>query len=743
MPDVNKSVNISFNASTQNLEQNLKKIPDVTDRELKKAADSLDKNFKKMETSAKKTHRFISEDAEKAFKKYGAAVAVPVAATLLLTQHLADLSNELVDASAKSGVAVDTLAGLRLAAEGAGLEFGGLADSLNQFQVQIADAAAGAGNAAIFERLGVDIKTASGELRLSNDIFNETITALGQMDNQVERNAMALKLLGEAGGAGLIQSGALENLQAMTDLATQFGISVEQNAVQSMATFQRRVAEFSTVSIGEMQRVVESIAGPQSINAAIEFVTQSVIYMGSLTRDTLAVVGQVFENTFVLAQAGYMAMTGDVERAQIIINDAAREQSAALENMSNMFTRASERVDEFNRLSAASTAPTIMNQTTVATQATTQAMQELSEASADVAESIDLIGEFINDAMLKNVELELQVRDRLTPEYQKQVNAIKELGQAIDAQINSTELQIDALIDAAMVRELSVEEQQQLLVLADELDQLEKTAALNRLAEQKELDNIDDETNKKRLEAIKKRAKAEADANAEALQNQIDSITRVADAGTHFVNVLSGVSDVMTAVHDKQIDEFRDRADSELKAIETMVKSGVMTTTEAAQQREKIENSYAQKVSDLKIKEFRVDQASAVSSIAFETAKAIAQSLTLPPVARGAAIAAISATSALQTAAVLAQSPPKFDVGGMVGGTDSAPDVVQANLLKGEAVLDRSTVQSLGGAEGVRRLQNQSGQGGAPIIIQPFKHFDRYSRAVARMTPRRVGSGAY
>lgn len=743
MPDVNKSVNISFNASTQNLEQNLKKIPDVTDRELKKAADSLDKNFKKMETSAKKTHRFISEDAEKAFAKYGAAVAAPVAATLLLTQHLADLSNELVDASAKSGVAVDTLAGLRLAAEGAGLEFGGMADSLNQFQVQIADAATGAGNAAIFERLGVDIKTASGELRTSNDIFNETITALGQMDNEVERNAMALKLLGEAGGAGLIQSGALENLQAMTDLATQFGISVEQNAVQSMATFQRRIAEFSTVSIGEMQRVVESIAGPQSINAAIEFVTQSVIYMGSLTRDTLAVVGQVFENTFVLAQAGYMAMTGDVERAQIIINDAAREQSAALENMSNMFTRASERVDEFNRLSAASTAPTIMNQTTVATQATTQAMQELSEASADVAESIDLIGEFINDAMLKNVELELQVRDRLTPEYQKQVNAIKELGQAIDAQINSTELQIDALIDAAMVRELSVEEQQQLLVLADELDQLEKTAALNRLAEQKALDNLDDETNKKRLEAIKKRAKAEADANAEALQNQIDSITRVADAGTHFVNVLSGVSDVMTAVHDKQIDEFRDRADSELKAIETMVKSGVMTTTEAAQQREKIENSYAQKVSDLKIKEFRVDQASAVSSIAFETAKAIAQSLTLPPVARGAAIAAISATSALQTAAVLAQSPPKFDVGGMVGGTDSAPDVVQANLLKGEAVLDRSTVQSLGGAEGVRRLQNQSGQGGAPIIIQPFKHFDRYSRAVARMTPRRVGSGAY
>ena len=151
-----------------------------------------------------------------------------------------------------------------------------------------------------------------------------------------------------------------------------------------------------------------------------------------------------------------------------------------------------------------------------------------------------------------------------------------------------------------------------------------------------------------------------------------------------------------------------------------MVKDGVYSAERAAEHKASIEKGYQQQVQELKLKEFKLNQTAAVADIAFSTAKAVAQALTLGPVAGAIATATILATSGLQTAAVLSQSPPKFDVGGMVGSSSSAPDVVQANLLKGEAVLDRSTVSSLGGAEGVRRLQNQTGQMGAPIIIQPF-----------------------
>jgi len=743
MPDVNKSVSINFTASTQNLEQNLKKIPDITDKEMSKAAKQIDKNFKDIEKTAKKTHRFLSEDAQKTFAKYAAGITAPIAATVLLQQRIADLTNELVDASAKSGIAVDTLAGLRLAAQGAGLEFGGLADSLNQFQVQIADAAADSGNIKLFERLGVDVKDASGALRASDDVFNDTIKSLGQMDNEVERNAIALKLLGEAGGAGLIQSGALTNLQAMSDLATQFGISVEQDAVQSMATFQRRVAEFTTVATGELQRVIDSVAGANSLNAGIEFVTKSVVYMGSLTRDTLALLGQGFENLFVIAQASYMAMTGDVERAHILMKENARENNQAVENMADAFGRANERVAEFERLSSASTAPAKMSATAQATTQAQTAMQGLSQASKEVTENIDLIAEFLNDAILKNVELEQQVRDRLTPEYTKQVNAIKELGVEIDDQIASTEAEVDVLIDAAQARALSVKEQNQLLLLADELDGLESTAALNRKAELKEMQALISEMHADRIAKIEKEKKAQIDAQMNAIKAVQENITTVADLGTSIVSTVTAISDAISAVNERQIDALRDKTDEELKAIDKMVKEGVITAEQAANRRAGIEANYSEQVQEYKLKEFKINQAAAVSNIAFDTARAIAQALGLPPAVRGATIAAVTAAGAAQTAVVLAQKPPKFDVGGMVGSANGAPDTVQANLLTGEAVLDRATVDRLGGAEGIRRLQAGISDMSAPIIIQPFKHIDRYNRALSRQTPRRVGSGAY
>jgi len=82
----------------------------------------------------------------------------------------------------------------------------------------------------------------------------------------------------------------------------------------------------------------------------------------------------------------------------------------------------------------------------------------------------------------------------------------------------------------------------------------------------------------------------------------------------------------------------------------------------------------------------------------------------------------------LELAAVQSQPPPKFDVGGMVGQSDPlAPDQTQAQLLTGEAVLDRATVQRLGGEQGLRDLQNMPQQ--KVVVIQPFKHFDRFISA--------------
>ena len=135
---------------------------------------------------------------------------------------------------------------------------------------------------------------------------------------------------------------------------------------------------------------------------------------------------------------------------------------------------------------------------------------------------------------------------------------------------------------------------------------------------------------------------------------------------------------------------------------------------------------------------FRMNQAASVADIAFNTAKAVTAALAYPPVARAAMIAAAVGTGAAQTAVVMAQQPPQasFHMGGM------APDEMPARVLTGEAVLDRATVRNIGGEQGVKQLQ-QGGRGGEVVVIQPFKHFGRFTREIGFVPPKKTGIRAY
>ena len=116
---------------------------------------------------------------------------------------------------------------------------------------------------------------------------------------------------------------------------------------------------------------------------------------------------------------------------------------------------------------------------------------------------------------------------------------------------------------------------------------------------------------------------------------------------------------------------------------------------------------------------FEMNRVAAIGEIAFNTAKAVTAAGALGPLAP-LAIAAATTAAAAQTASVLSQQPPKLHMGGMT------PDERTVVVKTGEAVLDSSTVNRIGGEPGVRALQN--GQGGSPqvIVMNPFKHFDRY-----------------
>ena len=134
----------------------------------------------------------------------GALVGTLTAATSALVafgQEIADLRNDITDASTRSGIAADTLQGLRLAAEGSGLAFSALTPGLDQFGRRLVQAADG-GNATAeaFSALGVDVVDAEGNLRSADTVLRETLAALNGMESGGERTALALETLGKSGG---------------------------------------------------------------------------------------------------------------------------------------------------------------------------------------------------------------------------------------------------------------------------------------------------------------------------------------------------------------------------------------------------------------------------------------------------------------------------------------------------------------------------------------------------------------
>ena len=207
-----------------------------------------------------------------------------------------------------------------------------------------------------------------------------------------------------------------------------------------------------------------------------------------------------------------------------------------------------------------------------------------------------------------------------------------------------------------------------------------------------------------------------------------------ADATAHALDLqrLEEIDELQQAHHQKQLDRISEQVDK-YTAMGSAFTGSIKTFASAVG--EYLDNT--DRATEKSVKRlFRLEQAAAVADIAMETAKAIAGSLGLPPGVRAVTIAAITASGAAQTAAVLSQQPPTLHMGGM------APDETNATLLTGEAVLDRTTVRNIGGQEGIRQLQNNQTGTNNVVIIQPFKHIDRYNKS-ARRVAGRVHAGAY
>ena len=705
MATKNETVEISYKANINQLVEKLKTIPNVTAAEAKKMATALDRQLKQTERAAKrasdaskkaaksasKAAKKGTKDFDKFAKSAGMAAGMFVAmgvGVIAFGQKIADLTNELSDASTKTGITIETLAGLRLAAEGSGLEFSKLESGLVRFSKSMVDSETGSKKLKqAFSALKVDVKDNDKNFRSTNDTFNDVIKSLSQMEAGAERNAIVMEIFGRTAGPGLIQSGALDNLTAMTEMAKEFGVAINEGGVDAMAKFQRAMAEFDLVSEGTMAKLLNAISGSSGgLASGIQKASSAIVFFGSITEGVLDKLRNGFEGVILQFMAFKKLTEGDFKGAALLsIKGTAKALESAVAYV-HILGDANDAVTRFNELSA-----------------TTRNTQK--EIAGTLKEELE-------------TETKIEDKKKARAKAEKEALEALKLQQKILAAEETLMRKIeDSLLSSAKIRGDSA---------SDDLARLEQKLELEYAAIDRKL--ADELASIAKLEQAAENSWQADIAREEA---KTDSIQKLKDLE---LDTLEEIEEIKKKFFE---DELKRKKENRAETIAgfSLSLDGLMAFSSASIQA--LEDT-GSKNKELIAGMFVLNKGLALANVGFKTAEAVVAAQVLPPpfnfIAAGAAIA----TGAAQTASIASQKPPSFHMGGLVPGETSA------TLLGGEAVLDRSTVDRLGGEDGVRELQNNQSNSLSEITVNfPYKHLGRYQRDMNRQRPIRAGSGRF
>lgn len=91
------------------------------------------------------------------------------------------------------------------------------------------------GHSDTWEQLGVSVANADGSMRNANDVFYDTLAALSQIDNETERDQLAMDLFGKSADslAGIIDDGG-EALKSYGQEAENLGLILSQDTLDAL-----------------------------------------------------------------------------------------------------------------------------------------------------------------------------------------------------------------------------------------------------------------------------------------------------------------------------------------------------------------------------------------------------------------------------------------------------------------------------------------------------------------------------
>lgn len=259
--------------STEEELRYLEKQQSETTEQIERGGKTAKQAAKEADDAKEKWHKFgealktVGEIAGKAIIALGSAATAAGAAIVRMSVDAAYNADDLNTLSKTTGIATDTLQKFQYASDIIDVSMDTLTGSLSKLTKQMSSARDGTGSAAdAFAALGVSVTDANGNLRDNEDVFAETIRALGQIENETERDALAMEIFGKsAQDLNPLILGGVDALEELGAEAEEAGLILSQDMLDSLNTLSDAMdkAKSTTKMLGNLFGTVfaEDIAG--------------------------------------------------------------------------------------------------------------------------------------------------------------------------------------------------------------------------------------------------------------------------------------------------------------------------------------------------------------------------------------------------------------------------------------------------------------------------------------------------
>lgn len=148
-----------------------------------------------------------------------------------------------------------------------------------------------------FKKLGISVTDSNGELRDSDEVFQEAITALGKMSNETERDALAQQIMGKsASELNPLIADQGETYKQVSDTLKKYNLDyVDQETLDKANQFNDSLDTMKAIGTVAIQNVGAELAGylAPAIETVVDWFGRFAEWLGNLDPEVLTVIGVI------------------------------------------------------------------------------------------------------------------------------------------------------------------------------------------------------------------------------------------------------------------------------------------------------------------------------------------------------------------------------------------------------------------------------------------------------------------